>query len=242
MDTVQLSCHTHILSTVYVYITQCGGSSVLQFLRVRGWHVERAPLLDLLAPLHTVSDGVTVQHSHIHSDTDRVTVYCSTPVAFSCPPLLNRLPVSPCQPPCGGGTSTLTNRWNTDSRELWDTWEKQIQFEKRTGREICLHYTQRICMLHVSLWILSSDNTGYIPVNLTWNCILFLSLCSPRGGAPEDAGGKGGGCWLVVMGDVVELLAELCQRLPHPSENLLRTGGEECPRRVPWITCGVPRL
>lgn len=58
------------------------------------------PPLDLLAPLHAVSDEVTVQHSHIHTDTQRATLGHSPLLptgGFFMPPSpesITRLPLS----------------------------------------------------------------------------------------------------------------------------------------------------
>lgn len=188
----------------------------------------------------------------------KVTVHCSPLVAFSCPPTPESIT---CLPLSGswGAVSTLTNRWNTDSRELWDPWGTQSLREGQT--EICLlakSYT--LCDLHSNnlhaLYVflnslnVQSDSTAYISdFTLPWNWNFFFplyfllsSLFSPRRGAPENTSGKSGRHQLVVMGDLVELLTELCQRLPHPSAILRRARGKECPRRMPWLACGLPGL
>lgn len=65
---------------------------------------------------------------------------------------------------------------------------------------------------------------------------------SPCGGAAEDTGGEGGRCELVVVGHVVQLFAELRQRLPHSTALVHGAGGEKRPGGVPRLACGVPGL
>lgn len=72
---------------------------------------------------------------------------------------------------------------------------------------------------------------------------VLCSLHSPCCGAAEDAGGAcSRRCRLVVMGNVVELLTELRQRLPHASENVRWARREERPSGLSRVSCGVPGL
>lgn len=120
-------------SEIVTVWTQCKGSSVLKFLPVGAWHAESPLLLDLLASLHAVSEGVTHQYSHIH--TESITQGHSpllatggffmlpSPESITCLPLWASW----------GAASTLTNWWNTNSRELRDVWETQREFKEGQG-------------------------------------------------------------------------------------------------------------
>lgn len=165
--TVLQSFHTQILTTLWMWWE---GS---RFLPVGAWHVEKATLLDLLAPLHAVSNGVTVEHSHIHTDTESYTGLQSTDLLW----WLFHAPLSwidYLSPPVsllGGGLRRL---WQTDETQTARDCGMHERYKRKTDREICpvaksytVNYTQRICMLHISFKLFKhSDSCAYTSVTL----------------------------------------------------------------------------
>ncbi len=127
---------------------------------------------------HTVGDGGSQSSTPTYTLTQgklhRVTVHCSPLVAFFrplSPESITCLPLSA----SWGATSTVTNRWNTDSRELWHAWETQKDSERRTGREMCLlakSYT--LCDSH------SKNHVPHISLYMTFSiwqhCIYFCNF------------------------------------------------------------------
>lgn len=138
--------------------TRWESSGVLRFLPVRAWHIERALLLDLLAPLHAVSDGVTVQHSHIHTDTERATQGHSPLLStggFFMPPSPESITCLPLSASWGGAAYRLT---------------KQMK-RRQQGTVGCMRETDRVC---------EKDRQRNMPagkvINAVWICMLHISL------------------------------------------------------------------
>lgn len=169
ISTVLHSYNKHIFTSVWM---EREGS---RFLPVGAWHVEKALLLDLLAPLHAVSDGVTVQHSHIHTDIERelhwFTVHCSPRVAFSCPPSTESIKCLPL--PASWGVFCI------DSDKLMKHWQQgtvgcirdtvEMEFDRRTERNMAcgkvIHWLvlkESACFTsHLNSLNSQSDNSSY---------------------------------------------------------------------------------
>ncbi len=117
--------------------------------------------------LVTGSQSSTLTYTLTEREQHRVTVHCSPLVAFSCPPLLNRLPVSPCQPP--GGLHRLTKQMKQRQqvtegcmRDTDRVWEKDRQRNMPIGKVI---YT---------VWLTLKESACFVSLFKMFK----LSICS----------------------------------------------------------------
>ncbi|MEQ2162881.1 hypothetical protein GOODEAATRI_024477 [Goodea atripinnis] len=64
---------------------------------------------------------------------------------------------------------------------------------------------------------LENKSCGYIstPLHQAGYFFFILSIFRPRRRAAKNASGENGWDELVIVGELVQLLSELCQRLPH---------------------------
>lgn len=164
--------HTEILTPVNEY-----SEKAAVCWEGTAWHVERAPLLDLLAPLHAVSDGVTVQHSHIHTNPERAAQGHSPllPIGgFFAPPLSWIDYLSPPVSLLGGGPhhsdKQMKHRQQGTVRSMKDTdivWEKGRQSDMPVGKVIfCMTHSNNLHASYLSFKLSIWRQCIYIFVTL----------------------------------------------------------------------------